>query len=251
MSKKKTVKKTTTVTEEVTESPTNEKTQIICILDRSGSMGTIIDDAIGGFNEFIEDQKKLEDEATMTVALFDDQYDLLYDNIPIKEVEKFTKDTWSPRGTTALHDAIGKTINSVRENHRKLKDEKPDKVLVCIVTDGKENASMEYSNDQIKKLIKECEKEYGWSFVYLAANQDAFNTGISFGISGGNTYTFTADSTGINNVSATLNNATTYYRSTTADAGDYANLMSNFGEEHDNGDNLTISGNSTTFKNDN
>ena len=233
MSKKKVVKKTTTVTEEVTESPTNEKTQIVCILDRSGSMATIIDDAIGGFNEFIKEQKKLEDEATMTTALFDDQYDLLYDNVPLSEVEEFTTNTWSPRGTTALFDAIGKTINSVRENHRNLKDEKPDKVLVCIVTDGMENSSKEYTSNQIQKLIKKCENDYNWSFVYLAANQDAFSTGVSFGISGGNTFNFTADSTGMQNVSTTLTNAVSYYRSSTSEDGDYANLMTNFGESNE------------------
>jgi uncharacterized protein YegL len=248
MSKKKVVKKTTTtVTEEINESPVNEKTQIVCILDRSGSMGAIIDDAIGGFNQFLEDQKKLEDNATMTTALFDDQYELLYDNIPLKEVKKFNRETWSPMGLTALYDAIGKTINIVRKNHKKLKKkERPDKVLVCIVTDGMENDSKEYKNDQIKKLINECEEEYGWSFVYLAANQDAFSVGRSFGVSGGNTYTFTADSTGIYNVSATLNSATTYYRNTTADTGDYNNLMANHSE-----DNLQLSGNSKTLINNN
>lgn len=257
MSKKKVVKKTTTVTEEVTESPVSEKTQIVCILDRSGSMGTIIDDAIGGFNEFIDEQKKLEGEATMTTALFDDKYDLLYDNVPLKEVKKFDRETWSPRGLTALYDAIGKTINTVRENHKKLKkDERPDKVLVCIVTDGMENHSKEYTNDQIKNLINECEKEHDWSFVYLAANQDAFDVGRSFGVSGGNTYTFTADSTGIYNVSNTLNNAATHYRYSTSDTGDYANLMTNFGEGNDNititngsDDHLRMSGSTVTLKN--
>ena len=119
MSKKKVVTKTvTTVTKEVV---VGEKTQIICILDRSGSMGSVIEDAIGGFNEFLDEQKKLEDEATMTVALFDDQYDLLYDNVPLPEVEKFNRNTWSPRGLTALFDAIGKTVNTVRDAHSKLK----------------------------------------------------------------------------------------------------------------------------------
>lgn len=214
MPKKKIVKKTVVTTEEVIEEKLNEKTQIVCILDRSGSMNNIIEDAIGGFNEFIKEQKELEDDATMTVALFDDHYELLYDNVNIKEVELFNKDNWSPRGLTALYDAIGKTITTVDNTHRKMKDEDvPEKVLVCIVTDGMENSSKEYDNESIKKLIDKHE-EKGWSFVYLAANQDAFDIGTSFGISGGNTYTFNADSIGMNNVTNTLSNAAKYYRST-------------------------------------
>lgn len=228
MSKKKVVTKTT-ITEEII---TDEKTQIVCILDRSGSMGSIIEDAIGGLNEFINQQKKLEDDATMSVVLFDDRYEILYDNIPIKEVKNFDKSTWYPRGTTALYDAIGKTVNDVKNTHSKLKEEeKPDKVLVCIVTDGMENASREYTCDNIKELISKSEKD-GWSFIYLAANQDAFDVGTSFGISSGNTLDFTADGAGMENVSASLTNATTYYRSTTAKDGDYDNLMTNLGTEN-------------------
>ena len=233
---KKIVKKTTTVTTEVIENSVGEKTQIVCILDRSGSMQSIIDDAIGGFNEFIKEQKKLEDEASMTVALFDDRYDLLYDNMPIKKIKEFDTNTWSPRGLTALYDAIGKTVNTVKQTHKRLKKkERPDKVLVCIVTDGMENDSKEYTQEQIQNLIKECEKEHNWAFVYLAANQDAFAAGTSFGISGGNTYNFTADGVGVQNVSTTLTNATNYYRNTSSKDKDFvANstiLMDNFGEK--------------------
>lgn len=229
---KKKVKKTTTtvVTEEIIN--TNEKTQIVCVLDRSGSMGSIIEDAIGGFNEFIREQKKLEDEATMTVALFDDKYELLFNNIPIPEVPEFTRETWSPRGMTALYDAIGKTINDVKIANSKLdKSDRPDKVLFCIITDGLENRSQEFKSGMIRTMIEECEKEHGWSFVYLAANQDAFNVGSTFGISAGNTYNFMATSDGMSNVSATLNNTSNYYRTNTAQdvTTRSANLMDNFG----------------------
>lgn len=217
MSKKKVVTKTV-VTEEII---TNEKTQIICILDRSGSMSSIIDDARGGFNEFISKQKELEDEASMTVALFDDRYDLLYDDVSIKEVEKINQNTWYPRGMTALNDAIGKTINNVKANHAKLKKkDRPDKVIVCIVTDGMENASMEYNSESVKNLIKGCEKD-NWSFVYLAANQDAFAVGQNYGFSVGNTMNFTADSKGIDNVYATLTNTVSNYRSYSTTSGDF------------------------------
>lgn len=212
MAKKKKV--TTTVTTKVTEEiiPTNEKTQIICILDRSGSMSSIMDDSIGGFNTFIKQQKELPDEATLTVVLFDDKYELLYDNVDIKEVEEITKKEWFPRGSTSLHDAIGKTINNAKANHAKLGVEAPSKTLVCIITDGYENTSKEYKLDDVKKLIDDCEKN-DWNFIYLAANQDAFDVGTSFGVSAGNTYTYIATTDGIYNMSNTLTTATASYRS--------------------------------------
>lgn len=221
--KKQKVVTTTTVKTTVTEKivNTNEKTHIICILDRSGSMGSIIDDSIGGFNTFLREQKELPDEATLTVALFDDQYELLYDNIDIKKAKELTVHDWIPRGLTALHDAIGKTINSTKEYFAKLGVERPSKVLVCIITDGHENSSKEYTLENIKSLIGDCEKD-DWSFIYLAANQDAFNVGTSFGVSAGNTYTYTADAIGIGNMSATLSSASTSYRSVSTSDVNYS-----------------------------
>jgi hypothetical protein len=204
---------TTTVTEEIIEGPSNEKTQIVCILDRSGSMAEngIIYESINGFNRFLKEQRELKDTATITVALFDDRYDLLYDDVDIKKVPDITYSTWSPRGTTALFDAIGKTINTVRATHARLGSEKPAKVLVCIVTDGKENASHEYKREGIKSLIRECERD-NWNFIYLAANQDAFAVGSSFGISYHNTYTYSNTSVGVSDMSFVMANAATSYR---------------------------------------
>jgi hypothetical protein len=209
--KKVTTTVTTTVTEEIINIPTNEKTHIICILDRSGSMASIMSDSIGGFNTFLKQQKELPDQATITLALFDDRFEIIYDNIDIKKAEELTSKIWYPRGSTALYDAIGKTINIEIDNFAKLGDEKPAKVLVCIVTDGQENSSREYSLDAIKKLIKNCEKD-NWNFIYLAANQDAFEVGTSFGVSAGNTFTYTASAAGVAYMSATLNNASVDYR---------------------------------------
>lgn len=209
--KKVTTTVTTTVTEEIISS--NEKTQIVCILDRSGSMSEngIIHEAISGFNRFLAEQRKLKDTATLTVVLFDDQYDMLYDDVDIKTVKDITYDTWTPRGTTALYDAIGKTINKVKAKHAQLGSEAPAKVLVCIVTDGKNNASHEYTRDGVKSLIKECENN-SWNFVYLAANQNAFEVGSSFGVSAGNTMTFAASGQGAAFMSQTLNSVSTSYR---------------------------------------
>jgi len=210
--KKKTVTTTVTKVTTVTTEPTNEKTQIVCILDRSGSMSSIMTDSIGGFNTFLKQQKELPDEATLTVALFDDKYELLYDDVDIKKTKDITSKEWFPRGVTALHDAIGKTINNVKATHRKLGVEAPAKVLVCVVTDGHENASKEYTRSDIQKLIQDCEKD-DWNFIYLAANQDAFAVGTSFGVSAGNTYTYTASADGVMNMSNTLVSAAVNYRS--------------------------------------
>ena len=218
MADKKKKVTTTTVTTVIEETvvPTNEKTHIICILDRSGSMGSIIGASISGFNEFLGKQKALPDKATITVVLFDDQYEILYDNVDIKKAELLTNDVWYARGMTALYDAIGKTIKTEKGKLAKLGNEAPSKVLVCIVTDGYENASEEYKGEtgrkQIISLIRECEKD-DWNFLYLAANQDAFAVGVGFGISGGNTITYNATTDGVRGMSMTLNNASASYRS--------------------------------------
>jgi uncharacterized protein YegL len=192
MAKKK-VKKTTTTTVVEETIMTDNKTQIVCILDRSGSMQTRIGDAIGGFNSFIEEQKELDEPATVTVALFDDEYELLYDNVDLSKVKEVTRAEWSPRGMTALHDAIGKTVNTVAANHAKMKKaDRPNKVLVCIITDGYENASHEYNKSQITSLTKKMERK-DWRFIYIGANQDAHAEGTKMGYSVGNTYTYDAN----------------------------------------------------------
>jgi hypothetical protein len=253
--KKVTTTVTTTVTEEIISTPTNERTHIICILDRSGSMANIMSDSIGGFNQFLKDQKKLPDEATITVALFDDKYELLYDNVDIKKAEELTNRIWYPRGTTALYDAIGKTIQTDRAKLASLGKEAPAKVLVCIVTDGLENASIEYKGDQgrerIKSLIKQCEND-DWNFIYLAANQNAFAVGTSFGVSYANTYTYTANSAGVVGMSATLNNASTMYRSMSSTSHDFKTASKSLINEPDPDnkkepeDNGSITTNNTT-----
>jgi len=212
MAKKKKVTTTVTTTVEETIIPNNEKTHIICILDRSGSMASIMDDSIGGLNTFLNQQKELPDDATITIALFDDKHEILYDFINIKDVKEITKSEWYPRGTTALYDAICKTINTDRAKIAQMNaKDRPNKVLVCVVTDGYENDSKENDQDDTKKLIKDCEKN-DWNFIYLAAGQDAFSVGQSFGISAGNTFTYTASSTGVMYMSEKMSSVTSNYR---------------------------------------
>jgi uncharacterized protein YegL len=217
---KKIVKKTTVTTTTVT-SGTN-KTLLVCILDRSGSMNCIIDDAIGGFNRYLKDQKKEDEDATMTVALFDDRYELLYNNVDLHKVKKMTRDDWSPRGLTALYDAIGKTINDVESELKKVKkSQRPDKIMVAIVTDGGENASKEFNHDDIKKLIKKKERD-DWQFTFLAADQDAFSVGSSMGMSGGNTFSYTNTTTGNATMFDALSKGTKLFRSVAKTDANYS-----------------------------
>jgi len=158
--------------------------KIVFVLDRSGSMQGLETDVIGGFNSFISEQKKLKDKATLTTVLFDNYYEVLHDNVDLQKIEPLTNKQYFVRGTTALLDAVGKTINHV--DHRIRKN---DKVLFIINTDGLENASQEFSKEVIKELIEHLEKEHDWKFIFLGANIDAFAAGGGMGIF----YTFNVD----------------------------------------------------------
>src|SRR5574343_68862 len=128
--------------------------EIVCVIDRSGSMRSIVNDAIGGLNTFIESQKNVPGEANMTIVLFDHEYLVSHNGVNIKLVQPFTTDTYVPRGTTALLDAIGRAITTVGERLNNTKEEdKPEKVIVAILTDGYENASREYTNSKINEMI--------------------------------------------------------------------------------------------------
>ena len=189
-------------------------TEIVCVLDRSGSMGSIIGDAIGGFNSFLEDQKKEDGDANITVALFDNHYELLHDNVDIQKVEEITRAQYSPRGTTALNDSIGRTIDSVGSRLADTDEsERPEKVIVAVLTDGYENASREYSADRIKEMISHQEDKYNWQFIYLAANQDAFAVGQGLGFDMHNSVDFNATAKGAKMAFANVSSYSTCVRS--------------------------------------
>lgn len=158
-------------------------TEIVVILDKSGSMGIIRKDAIGGFNTFLKDQKAHPGEANLTLVLFDNGY-TLHPAVPIQEVPELDESTYYPGGGTALLDAMGRAIT---ETGKRLADkaeaDRPDKVIVVIITDGEENSSHEHNRKQIAEMIKRQEETYKWKFLYLGANVDAFAEAHGMGIS--------------------------------------------------------------------
>jgi uncharacterized protein YegL len=189
-------------------------TEIACILDRSGSMGSIIDEAIGGLNTFLDDQKAEDGDANITIALFDDLYQVIYDNVDLKTIPKITRDLYNPRGMTALYDAIGKTMTSIGERLAKTAEEdRPEKVMIVILTDGQENNSREYSASKIAEMITHQESTYNWTFMFLAANQDACSVGKSLGMKDYSNVNFNATAGGTRGAFTNMSSMTKSYRS--------------------------------------
>jgi uncharacterized protein YegL len=187
--------------------------ELVCIIDKSGSMESIRSDAVGGFNAFLEGQRKVPGTASVTLVLFDDQYEVVRENIDLKSVENLTDTTFVPRGSTALLDAIGRTINDVGARLSKTPEEqRPEKVMVCIVTDGLENASKEFSISKIKEMIEHQRNKYKWEFSFLAANQDAFLAAGYFGIAKQYTSNFQATAGGTKRAFDVVNACAASYR---------------------------------------
>ena len=158
------------------------KTSIGVILDRSGSMSSLVADTIGGFNTFLADQKALPGDADLTLVLFDNEYLVVHDGIKLADVPDLDRMTYVPRGGTALRDAIGRTINVMRADLSAKPDaEKPGKVILLIITDGEENSSKEYSADQIHKMLGEVQAQ-GWEVTYFGANQNTQVVGQTMNI---------------------------------------------------------------------
>lgn len=172
-------------------------TELVFILDRSGSMSGLEADTIGGYNSLLEKQRNEVGDAVVTTVLFDDRYEMLHDRAAIQKIKDITNKEYFARGMTALLDAIGKTIHHVRNRHKYAPDrEVPAKTMVVIITDGFENASREYSLTQVKKMIARQKKRYGWEFLFLGANMDAVSTASSMGISADRAVTYEADGEG-------------------------------------------------------
>lgn len=174
---------------------------IVCLLDRSGSMGSIRDDTEGAFNAFIEDQKKVDaNKALVSLYQFDhslgdEHVETVYERMPINQVPKLTL---APRGTTPLNDALGITIVRVGEQLAALdEDKRPGKVIFVVMTDGHENASTEYTNQRVKELVERQTGEWSWDFVFLGAGIDAFRIGAGYGFKRYQTYSVAASGDGV------------------------------------------------------
>jgi len=177
--------------------PKKDSCEIIAVVDRSGSMAAVVDDSIGGFNTFLKAQQDLPGTCKMTRVIFDDRYDVIDNGVDIKSVKPFDHNSFMPRGMTALYDAIGKAVQTSVERIKKIpRDDKPEKVLVVILTDGAENASKEYTKSKIHDLIKTQTDKYKWEFIYLSADVNGFDEGIQLGFAAANTMQYSNDSTG-------------------------------------------------------
>ena len=172
-------------------------TEIVFILDRSGSMSGLESDTIGGFNSMIAKQQKEEGEAIVSTVLFDDETDVIHDRVAIGEVKKLTEDDYYVRGCTALLDAVGGAIHHIGNVHKYAREEdRPAKTLFVITTDGLENASRHYSFKDVKKLIKRQQEKYNWEFLFLGANIDAIEVAGNMGISRDRAANYNCDEAG-------------------------------------------------------
>lgn len=192
----------------------NDYTHVSIVLDRSGSMARIANDTIGGFNYFIETQKTVPGECTVTLVQFDSQaIETIINAVPVREVKPLDNRTFQPRANTPLYDAIGQTINATGK-FLKDKDEsqRPEKVVFVIITDGLENASVQFNQRWVFDMIQHQREVYKWEFVFIGANQDALATGRSIGVPAANSYTNAHNSAGTAAMYAHLTDNTKRYR---------------------------------------
>ena len=175
----------------------NNLTEIVFILDRSGSMAGLEDDTIGGFNAMVEKQKKGEGEVLVSTVLFSDGSQVLYDRVPLGKIEPMTEQQYQVGGCTALLDAIGGAVHHIANVHKYAREEdRPGKTIFVITTDGMENASRAYNYDEVQRMVKHEQEKYGWEFLFLGANMDAISAARSFGIRSDRAVRYRRDSVG-------------------------------------------------------
>lgn len=191
---------------------TNNITEIVFILDRSGSMGGLESDTIGGFNAMLKKQKQEEGKAFVTTVLFDHECFTLHDRLPVEQVPEMTSKDYTVRGCTALLDAIGSTIEHIQSIHRYArKEDVPARTMFVITTDGMENASKRFSGSSVKKLINQ-QKKKGWEFLFIGANIDAIATARDFGIESDRAVNYHADAQGTHTVFQAVGKAVSQMR---------------------------------------
>jgi hypothetical protein len=191
-------------------------THISVILDRTGSMESIRDDTIGGFNAFLNAQKAEPGLASLTLVQFDSQdpYEIVYHFKPLAEIPELTRETFVPRASTPLLDAIGRGINDLEKSLAdRIEDEKPARVVMVIITDGQENASREFRKDQIEKMIKEKQEKFAWQFVFLSADLAAIGEALASGMPAASVMAHDKDGHGTSAAWASLSRSISAYRS--------------------------------------
>ena len=188
-------------------------TELVFILDRSGSMAGLEEDTIGGFNAMIEKQRQEPGEAVVSTVLFDSESTIIHDRVDIQRVAPMTRKEYYVRGCTALLDAVGGAIHHIGNVHKYAREEdRPEKTLFVITTDGMENASRKFTYDRLKAMIERQKERYGWEFLFLGANIDAAKEAARFGISEDRAANYNADSVGTNVVYETVSEAITQVR---------------------------------------
>ncbi len=190
-----------------------DETDITVVLDRSGSMASVRDDTIGGFNSFLEEQKAVPGSACVSLVQFDDQYEVVYECRDVQDAPDLSPRTFVPRGSTALLDAIGRTLNATGARLAALPEAaRPGKVLLVVMTDGLENASHEFGARQVFDMITHQRDKYQWEIVFIGANQDAVLTGASYGLPASNALDYAATPAGTRHALSILSKATTKMR---------------------------------------
>ncbi len=192
----------------------SKKLELVFILDKSGSMAGLEADTIGGYNSMLKKQQKEEGEAFVTTVLFNHDYELLHDRINVKGISPITEDDYQVGGTTALLDAIGSTIQKISNVQKRTNEEnRADKVLFVITTDGMENASREYTAIKIKQMVTRQKEQFGWEFIFLGANIDSISTAEKYGIDEEFAVNYHADNKGTQLNYQAVNEAVTMMRS--------------------------------------
>ena len=198
-------------------------TEIVVVVDKSGSMESIRRDTIGGFNAFLKSQKEEEGEATITLVLFDTTFNVIYQSIPIQSAAELTEKTYVPNGGTALYDAFGQSMKMTKKRIESLpEEEKPSKVIFAVLTDGEENASKlknkegerKYTKQIIFEKVQSYQEKTGWVFIYLGANQDAMQVGTGMGFTANNTVSYEANVRGMAASMDSVSKYTKMYRTT-------------------------------------
>lgn len=206
-------------------------TEIVVVLDKSGSMSSQKKDVIGGFNEFLKSQKEVEGEANITLALFDSDTNVVYQGINIQSAAELNEQTYVPNGSTSLYDAMGIALKMTKKRIESLlEEERPEKIIFAVLSDGEENSSRilnkegqrKYTKDKIFEKVNYLQENSNYVFIYLGANQDAMQVGNSLGFSANNTVSFSADSRGFSASMDSINTYSKLYRTSNVSTQSFA-----------------------------